>query len=266
MPTADQSKMVHTLSKAPMPRNKFGPPSRLTRRSSRGRGAFRRTLRARRGRGAGAASFRWNEGWGCGVTRAVVAVREVSPDDLPVVLHMLAKQREHASRIERAAATVPPEEIEGRLRLITADPGVRALVASVGADIVGMAILAAAPASPLCDQLAVQIHYLYVREHRRRSGAGKALLAAAAAFADELGAEQVSASVAPQLRDTNRFFARLGFAPIAVRRSVPVVVLRRQLVSSGVPGTADHVLARRRSLRRLRTAVHVPDLAGRATR
>ena len=40
-------------------------------------------------------------------------------------------------------------------------------------------------------------------------------------------------SVLPQLRETNRFYARLGFSPVVIRRSVPVSVLRRRLAPDG---------------------------------
>ena len=117
-----------------------------------------------------------------------------------------------------------------------------------------MAVLTCSPYLPLSDQRAVHVDYLHVRAGLRRRGVGKALLAAATAFAEEVGAEHVVASVLPQLRDTNRFYAQLGFGPVVVRRSVPVTILRRRLAAEGVTGRPD-VVARRRTLRRLRAAV-----------
>jgi ribosomal protein S18 acetylase RimI-like enzyme len=99
------------------------------------------------------------------------------------------------------------------------------------------------------------VHYLHVREGKRRRGVGKALLAAAASFAEEVGAEHLITSVLPQLRETNRFYARLGFSPVVIRRSVPVSVLRRCLMAQGVAGATDNVLVRRRTLRRVRAAI-----------
>jgi hypothetical protein len=55
------------------------------------------------------------------------------------------------------------------------------------------------------------------------------LVAAAGEFASESHIDHIMASIYPSLRETNRFFARLGFAPIAVRRIAPVSVMRRQL-------------------------------------
>jgi hypothetical protein len=44
--------------------------------------------------------------------------------------------------------------------------------------------------------------------------------------------------VAPNGRDANRFFARLGFAPLVMRRIAPVAALRRALVSADPVGEA----------------------------
>ena len=83
----------------------------------------------------------------------------------------------------------------------------------------------------------------------------KALLAAAVTFADEVGAEHIMTSVLPQMRETQRFYARLGFAPVVVRRSAAVSTLRRRLAPAGSPTVNDSLLARRRTLRRVRAAV-----------
>lgn len=199
------------------------------------------------------------------MVRATVSVREARLDDFPTMMQMWDELREQTSRVERVGPEPSSDEVFARLLAITADPSSRALVAAVGPELVGMTILTAAPSTPLCDQVAVHVHYLYVRESCRRRGAGKALLAAAAAFAEAVDAEHVTTSAPPQMRDTHRFYARLGFAPVVVRRSVPVGVLRRQLAAARPPNGVEHVLARRR-MKRLRGAVNVSDLAARITR
>jgi ribosomal protein S18 acetylase RimI-like enzyme len=122
-------------------------------------------------------------------------------------------------------------------------------------EVAGMALFTVTAYAPLFDQRAVHAHYLHVRDGFRRMGVGKALLAAAVAMADESGAEHVVTSVLPQMRDTQRFYARLGFSPVVVRRSVPVNALRRRLAGGGAGSLADHLVARRRTLRRVRAAV-----------
>jgi GNAT superfamily N-acetyltransferase len=157
------------------------------------------------------------------------------------------------SRLERVMPSSDEDAVLARLDTVERDPCSRALVAVVDGEVAGMAVLSVSPFAPLFDQRAVHAHYLHVRDGFRRKGVGKALLAAAVTFADETGAEHVVTSVLPQMRDTQRFYARLGFGPVVVRRSAPISVLRRRL--AGPVGAAEHVLARRRTLRRVRAAV-----------
>lgn len=190
------------------------------------------------------------------MSRPAVVVREATVRDTPSLLSMWSELRDAGGRIERM--TPGPDDVALRTRLdqVAADPSSRALVAVVDDDeIAGMVLLTEAPYAPLFDQRAVHAHYLHVREGFRRRGVGKALLAAAVAFADEVGAEHVMTSVLPQLRETQRFYARLGFSPVVVRRSVPTAALRRRLAAPGSTALSDHLVARRRSLRRVRAAM-----------
>jgi GNAT superfamily N-acetyltransferase len=170
-------------------------------------------------------------------------------------MEMWRELREIGGRLERATPPASEDGALDRLQAVTMDPDSRALVATIGDRVAGMAVLTCAQYAPLFDQLAVHVHYLHVRDGSRRRGVGKALLAAAACFAEDVGAEHVMTSVLPQLRETNRFYARLGFSPVVVRRSVPVSVLRRCLAAEGVAGPADNLLVRRRTLRRVRAAM-----------
>src|SRR5207253_8274540 len=127
----------------------------------------------------------------------------------------------------RAAAA---KGLDARYLEAIADPDKHLMVA-VGDDDVplGMAMYTVAPASALLDVPALHVSHVVVADRNRRRGAGKALVAAAAAFADDHGVDQVVVSVNPGSREANRFFARLGFAPLAVRRVAPVSVIRRRL-------------------------------------
>jgi ribosomal protein S18 acetylase RimI-like enzyme len=163
--------------------------------------------------------------------------------------------REMGHRLDRV---IPPSAEQGvleRLQAITEDPRSRALVATVDGEVAGMVVLTVTSYAPLVEHRAVHADYLHVREGFRRMGVGKALLAAAVSMADEAGAEHVLTSVLPQMRETQRFYARLGFSPVVVRRSVPVNALRRRLAGGGSATVADHLAARRRTLRRVRAAV-----------
>jgi GNAT superfamily N-acetyltransferase len=189
------------------------------------------------------------------VSRPGVAVREARPADLPALMVMWDELRELGGRIDRAMPPAGESGVLERLEAVSQDPNSCALVAVVDGEVVGMTVLTVTSYAPLFDQRAVHAHYLHVRDGYRRRGVGTALLAAAVSFADDAGAEHVLTSVPPQLRETHRFYARLGFGPVVVRRSVPVSILRRRLAGSTAPSTSDHLVARRRSLRRLRAAV-----------
>ena len=93
--------------------------------------------------------------------------------------------------------------------------------------------------SPSCSaipQVTVDTFVVH-REHRRR-GVGAVLLAAAAAYAQETGAAHVVAAVGGHEAERQRFFARMGFAPLTTRRIVALDSLTRSLAAwqrSGLP-------------------------------
>lgn len=189
------------------------------------------------------------------MTRPTVVVRDARREDLSALLAMWDELRAIDSRLERLVPASREAAVLDHLEATSSDPRSRALVATIDGEVAGMAVLTLAPYAPFIDQLAVHTHYLHVRDGFRRRGVGKALLAAAVSFADDMGADHVLTSVLPQQRDTQRFYARLGFSPVVVQRSVPVSVLSRRLSGVSAGSAADHVVARRRSLRRVRAAV-----------
>jgi len=189
------------------------------------------------------------------VTRSSITVRDARAEDVPALLVMWDELRELGRGIERVTPTPDADALLARLDLVDSDPQSRVLVAVLDDEVVGVVLLTATAYAPLLDQRAVHANYLHVRDGYRKRGVGRALLAAAVSFADEAGAEHVITSVLPQMRDTQRFYARLGFGPVAVRRSVPVPVLRRRLAGATSTTLVDHLVARRRSLRRVRSAV-----------
>ena len=85
----------------------------------------------------------------------------------------------------------------------------------------GRPLLATAPV--------VVVDLVHVTGSQRKKGVGTQLLRCAVAFADEVGAADVVVNVPPSARDVNRFYARIGFSPMVVRRSAPVGQLRRRL-------------------------------------
>lgn len=189
------------------------------------------------------------------MTRPAVAVREACLDDVPALLQMWCELRDMGGRMERVMPGPDAAGMRERLAAVAADPASTALVAVVDDQVAGMMLLTTSAYAPLFDQRAVHAHYLHVKDGFRRRGVGKALLAAAVSYADEVGAEHIITSVLPQMRETQRFYARLGFGPVVVRRSAPVSVLRRRLTPSGAATVTDSLVARRRTLRRVRAAM-----------
>lgn len=167
-----------------------------------------------------------------------VRVRDVTAADLPVLLELAAELRDQALPIEgrsRAATTMASRATLAQRYCEAIEDPDRHLVLAVGGKegqpevVLGMALLTVATANALVDIPAVHMSHAVVADKHRKRGAGKALVAAAAAFAEEQGIEQLVVSVHPGSREAARFFARLGFAPQAVRRTAPVSVVRRRL-------------------------------------
>lgn len=169
------------------------------------------------------------------MARTALSVRPATVEDLPALLALGEQLRDQLlqpgeGRTRVLAPAAARAQLEQRYRDALADPE-RHVVLVTGQDPepLGMALLTIASASALLDVPAVHVSHAVVADRHRRRGAGRALVAAAASFAEQRGVEQLVVSVHPGSREANRFFARLGFAPLAVRRSAPVSVVRRHL-------------------------------------
>jgi len=190
------------------------------------------------------------------VPRPSVSVRPATPADVPALVQMWGALRELTR--ERAAPVPSERGVLTRLERAEQDPNLRIVVATLDGDIAGMAVFTHQPYAALFDIHSVHVHFMHVRDGFRRKGVGHALVAAATTYAEDMGADHVMTSTLPTSRDANRFYARLGFAPMVVRRSAPVATVRRLLAAdAGVSEVVEGVVARRRSLRsrsRLRVA------------
>ena len=183
------------------------------------------------------------------MARSALRVREARDSDLPAIVGLGEELRDvtlpTADVPGRARTPAARIVLEQRYREALGSPD-RRLVVVVDArdEPLGMALLTVSPANPLVDVPAVHMTHSVVSRRHERRGAGKALVAAAAAYADERGIDQIVVSVNPGSREGNRFFARLGFAPLAVRRVAPVAVVRRRLAQTEL-STMEHVVRRR---------------------
>lgn len=184
--------------------------------------------------------------------RSALRVRPATAADLPALLALGEEMREtllpaHAEPQRPRRTTLGARAaLEHRYLDALEDPA-RHLVVVVNEaeEPLGMALLTVASANALLDLPAVHMSHAVVADRHKRRGAGKALVAAAASFAESQGLDQIVVSVNPSSRDANRFFARLGFAPMAVRRVAPLGVVRRRLAQDDTRAASEHVVRRR---------------------
>ena len=186
------------------------------------------------------------------MARASLRVRPAAVDDVPALLELGDELRDAvlASPADGGRLRTTPAGTRAALhqRYVEAveDPD-RHLVVVVNpeGERLGMALFTISPVNALLDLPAVHMSHAVVADRHKRRGAGKALVAAAAAHAEAHGLEQIVVSVHPGSRDANRFFARLGFAPLAVRRVAPVAVVRRRLTQLDARPADEHMVRRR---------------------
>jgi GNAT superfamily N-acetyltransferase len=197
------------------------------------------------------------------VPRTAPRVRPATEQDVPALVGFGDELRDavlpSAPEVARARGASGRLALEQRYLEAIADPDRHlVVVVDVQDQPLGMALLTVASANALLDLPAVHMSHAVVADRHKRRGAGKALVAAAAAYAELHGLEQIVVSVHPGSRDANRFFARLGFAPLAVRRVAPVGVVRRRLAQTETR-PVEHVVRRRpRRLARVPHAAGVP--------
>jgi GNAT superfamily N-acetyltransferase len=179
-----------------------------------------------------------------------VITRRAAAEDLPTLLRLWDELRQIGGRAERAVNPITAVDVRERLLEVLSLPECRVEIACVDGDPAGMAVMRISRPDPLSDSEVVHVAHLVVSRAYRHHGVGHALLAAATEFAGEHHLDHVAASVYPSLREASRFFARLGFAPVAVRRVVPVSVLRRHLGrDAATPLLGDAVRRRTRLMR-----------------
>ncbi len=174
-------------------------------------------------------------------------VRRVDERSLDAVCELWVQQRDERAPTEQGLRRVTPEVV----RTALTRPETIAFSASLDGIIVGYVILSDCSLNPFSDSACVSVDQLYVAKDARRKGVARALMTAVATFADRHGADQIACNVPSSVRDSNRFFARLGFTPHTVRRVTLTAALQRRLVGDTPESrfALDQVLARRRVAR-----------------
>ena len=174
-------------------------------------------------------------------------VRRVDERSLDAVCELWVQQRDERAPTEQGLRRVTPEVV----RTALTRPETIAFSASLDGIIVGYVILSDCSLNPFSDSACVSVDQLYVAKDARKKGVARALMTAVATFADRHGADQIACNVPSSVRDSNRFFARLGFTPHTVRRVTLTAALQRRLVGDTPESrfALDQVLARRRVAR-----------------
>ena len=166
--------------------------------------------------------------------RCTVHVRDAVAADLPALMQLFEQLRSEPARVR--LTSTPRVGVDERFLAAMGADDERVLVAEATTHdgdcprpVVGMAMLGLGPASLMTSSQSVLMSNVLVLPSARRHGAGRAFVQAAATWAEQRGVDAVAVTVFPGDRDVHRFYARLGFAPIAVRRLAPLPLLQRRL-------------------------------------
>ncbi len=180
------------------------------------------------------------------MARGTVVVTEVQAHELDALVTLWDNLRTlHES------GQYPVGTLDGlRQRLCSDDPraGLHVVAAWQAGAPVGLATMSLQESGPWWEPPSVLVSLLYVVQEARHRGVGQALLAEAATFAEAWGTDDITVNVPPQQRETQRFFARLGFTPYVTRRVTSSTSLRRRLLGDSRGRLVD-LRVRQRSLR-----------------
>ncbi len=176
--------------------------------------------------------------------RLELQVRPAVLDDLDALMQLGDELRDRllpaSTRTEAAR-----QHLAERYAACLDDATRRLVVVQCDDEILGMGLMTIGPTHALLDTPAVHLSHAVVAGRARRKGVGQALVGAAASWAEAYGVEQLVVVVQPGAREASRFLARLGFAPVDVRRAADVAVVRRKLRAAQAPSRRRVPLPRR---------------------
>lgn len=174
-------------------------------------------------------------------------IRPATSDDVEDVLALWGRS---LGETPARSGTLAPEQVRERLREALAKAEPEVLVVRVAERTVAFLVMRQTPLNVLTGTIALCLDEFYVAEEERRHGVGRAMLAHVTGHAERLGVEQIIAGVPPWSKGAQRYFAKLGFAPVMVRRAIAPSALRRRLAGADAGrGGRESLLSRRRSLR-----------------
>ena len=158
-----------------------------------------------------------------------VNTREASNDDVAAIADLWDELRGQGGRLGPFGPPASAAAVRERLKALRTEAAHKVIVAEYEGTVVGLAILSRLPVTPISDVESVQISFMHVRDDRRRRGVGRAIVGAATEFATESGVDYVTVGVFPGSRESNRFFARLGFSPLVMRRAIATSTLQKRM-------------------------------------
>ncbi len=192
------------------------------------------------------------------MSRYSLVPRSAQPEDAPALVDLWSDVLRRVDRSEQIA------DLELVIKGAAASPEQRFVVVEYDGQLAGGVFLRLTTVSPLNLDPCVQSIQPRVFDQFRRKGVGRALMEAAACFAEENGVLHLTTAVPAASRDANRFMARLALAPVATVRMAPTSVVRSRLTppAPGSGRTTPRVLVARRNQRRARATqadVSLPD-------
>jgi predicted N-acetyltransferase YhbS len=182
------------------------------------------------------------------VSRSRVRVRPAELADLPSLLKLVESTdlqlgAPGGRQLQADTLANLPERLA---TILTGDDRTVLVAVDDMGEIVGLVVVSEGDVAAITDVPALYIGHLLVVPGHRRRGVGRALLAASVHLADQRGIEHVVATAVSGSRDANRYLARLGFAPLVVRRIATTATLRRSL---GIADGSDRLALLRRARR-----------------
>lgn len=178
------------------------------------------------------------------MSRGNVRVRPAATSDITELIE-LSVENGLVDHVGRRGRKGDPDSLVERYVSLLSDLDRLVLVAIDEATehLVGYAVLLEEQVGVLAPTATLYISHLLVAPSFRKRGAGRALLTGAVRHAEDREIDHVVVGVQAAARDANRYLARLGFAPLVVRRIASVPSLRRSL---GIVDSIDRVALRRR--------------------
>ena len=184
------------------------------------------------------------------MTRIPVTLRDASLNDAPDLSGLWGEV------VRRGDDRDPVADMHTVIEHVLTSTDQRIVVAEYDGLMVGAVLLRIAPLTPLHLEPIVQVISPHVLAEFRRRGVGRALMDAAASYAEDCGINHVGTASMSNSREANRFMARLGLSPHATLRLTSTQMLRAKLtgqraaLSRGSGRPVGQILAARRSLKR----------------